>query len=321
MLTLEHVKAAGQRIAGFARVTPLIQSSALDRIAGAQVFLKAENLQKGGAFKFRGAANKLLSLAPEQQQRGVIAYSSGNHALSVSLAAAEFGMPAVVVMPHDAPSIKIEGARANGAEVILYDRDREDREAICNAMVAARGLTLVAPFDDFEVMAGAGTSALEAIGQLEPGQKIDAALVCCGGGGLTSGWATVVRAHFPDAQVLAVEPEHFDDTGRSLREGVRLSHQTPTAGAICDSLLVQSPGKLTFPVMLERGVQGATVTEQEVLAAMRFAFEHLKLVLEPGGAVALAAILGRKFKPGAQSLLAILSGGNVDPGTFGRCLR
>lgn len=318
-LNINRIRAAAARISGHVKVTPLIESQVLNSIVRTRVFLKAESLQKAGAFKFRGAMNKILCLTEEERGKGVIAFSSGNHALSVSLAASELGISAVVLMPKDAPEIKIEGARKHGAEVILYDRVNDDREAMCASLISARGLTLVPPYDDYDVMAGAGSGALEAIEQLPSEAEIDAIAVCCSGGGLTSGWATTAHTLLPNAKVLAVEPQHFDDTGRSLRMGSRVSNASLT-GTICDALLVPSPGQLTFEVMQKTGVQGVTVSDQEVRDAMKFAFEHLKLVLEPGGAAALAAVLSKKLPSEARGVLVILSGANVDKKTFFECI-
>ncbi|WP_052420852.1 threonine ammonia-lyase [Paraburkholderia ferrariae] len=318
-ITMQSVREAAARIRGIALATPLIESAELDRIAGTKVLLKAENLQKAGAFKFRGAANKILTLGAEQRNAGVIAYSSGNHALAVAVAARQFSIHAVVLMPRDAPNIKIQGAKANGAEVVLYDREKDDREQICTALIKERGLTLVPPYDDYDVMAGAGTGALEAFEQIGDYGWIDTAMVCCSGGGLTSGWATTVRSLIPESRIYAVEPEGFDDTARSLEQGVRVSN-AKKSGTICDALIVQTPGAMTFDVMRRCGVEGVSVSDDDIRGAMRFAFEHLKLVLEPGGAAALAALLTRKFRHRPSGVLAILSGGNVDRNTFMECI-
>ena len=318
-LSIDDLRAAQLRLQGRVTLTPLIESAALNALAGTRVLLKAENLQKGGAFKIRGAFNKILKLIESEPCVGVIAYSSGNHALAVSLAAAELGLPAVVLMPRDAPTIKIDGARSNGAEVVLYDREHDDREALCVQLMRARNLLLVPPYDDYDVMAGAGTGAIEAIEQLPSSAIIDTVLVCCGGGGLTSGWATAATALLPGARIHAVEPEGFDDTSRSLAQGERVRNKT-LSGTICDALVVPTPGALTFDVMRSCNVSGTTVSDDEVRAAVRFGFEHLKLVLEPGGAAALAAAMFRRFPAGARGVLAILSGGNVDAAVFERSI-
>ncbi|MCI3206789.1 MULTISPECIES: threonine/serine dehydratase [Pandoraea] len=318
-ITMQSVREAAARIAGIAFTTPLIQSAELDRIAGTRVLLKAENLQKAGAFKFRGAVNKILTLSTEQRKAGVIAYSSGNHALAVAVAARQFSVHAVVLMPHDAPAVKVRGAKANGAEVMLYDRESDDREHLCAALIKERGLTLIPPYDDYDVMAGAGTGALEALEQIGDYAGIDTAMVCCSGGGLTSGWATTFRSLIPQSRIYAVEPEGFDDTGRSLEQGVRRSNARKS-GTICDALVVPTPGVMTFDVMRRCDVEGIRVSDDEVRAAMRFAFNELKLVLEPSGSVALAALLTRKFRHQPSGVLAILSGGNVDRNTFMECI-
>jgi threonine dehydratase len=314
-LCISDIRSAAARLNGRVRTTPLIESEELNALAGTRVLLKAENLQKAGAFKFRGAAHKIARLDATQAANGVITYSSGNHALALSLAAAERGIPALVLMPRDAPAVKLEGARRNGAEVVLYDRDRDNRERMCVELIAQRGLTFIPPYDDLDVMAGAGTAALEAFDQLPEGAIVDSVLVCCSGGGLTSGWAVVARALAPAAEILAVEPEGFDDTMRSLRAGERVANSR-SSGTICDALLVPTPGHLTFNVMRSCNVAGVTVSDDQVCEAMRFSFDTLKLVLEPGGAAALAAVMQGKFRPGSRAVLAILSGGNVDAAAF-----
>jgi len=318
--TFDDITEASSKLQGKAIITPLIESSLLNEIAGARVFVKAETLQKSGSFKFRGATNRMLYLSPEERQRGVVAFSSGNHALAVSLAALELDTHAVVLMPNDAPRVKIEGARGNGAEVVLYDRSKVDREAICAQLCSDRGLTLIPPYDDYHVMAGAGTSALEAFRQLPPDSEVDAIFVNCSGGGLTAGWATVANHLLPTASVFAVEPEAFDDTCRSLRKGNRVAN-AEFSGSICDALLVRSPGELTFEVLKERGVVGVGVSDAQILNAMQFAFRTLKLVVEPSGAAALAAVLNKKAVTAKGSdILLIVSGGNVDPMVFAQCL-
>jgi threonine dehydratase len=314
-LTVSDIRNAAARLNGRVRTTPLIESEELNALAGARVFLKAENLQKAGAFKFRGAAHKVARLNAAESENGVITYSSGNHALALSLAAAEAGIPSLVLMPREAPAVKLAGARRYGAEVVLYDRDRDNRERMCVELMEQRGMTFVPPYDDLDVMAGAGTAALEAFDQLPEGATVDSILVCCSGGGLTSGWAVVARALAPAAQVLAVEPEGFDDTLRSLRAGERIANSR-SSGTICDALLVARPGHLTFNVMRSCNVAGVTVSDRHVCDAMRFAFETLKVVLEPSGAAALAAVLQRKFRSESRAVLAILSGGNVDAAAF-----
>jgi threonine dehydratase len=314
-LGIEQVHDARVRIAPHAVRTPLLRNSALDAAAGGQVFIKAENLQTTGSFKFRGAMNRLLALSTEEIGRGVVAFSSGNHALAVAEAARFLGCTAVIIMPLDAPTVKVAGVRARGAEVIQYDRDRDDREAIAADLISARGLSLVHPFDDPFVIAGQGTAALEAVEQLKDDfnvDRVDQALICCSGGGLAAGWGMVIKYAFGEADIVTVEPDGFDDTARSLASGDWKSNER-TAGTICDALQVSTPGKITLPLLLSQGAKGVTVTDEEVLAAMNFAASHLKLVLEPGGAAPLAAVLSGKVKTTRRTTLLIASGGNVDP--------
>jgi threonine dehydratase len=259
-------------------------------------------------------------LSALERKRGVVAFSSGNHAQAVAHCGALLGTPATIVMPADAPAIKIANTRGYGAEVVLYDRYTEDREAIGRELAAKRGLTLVPPFDDFQVMAGQGTAGLEiALDLAEMGASLDRAFVCCSGGGLVAGMATALKAAFPAAQIFAVEPDGFDDTGRSLTAGERLSN--PKGGrSICDALLVDRPGVLTFPVNRALLSGAISVSDNAVRTAMRFAFEHMKLVVEPGGAAALAAILSGDASLKGQTVAVILSGGNVDPAQFAQIL-
>ena len=315
---VQAIHRAAQRLQGWAVTTPLLRCDELDAHAGGRVYLKAENLQRSGSFKFRGACNRILALTPGARARGVVAYSSGNQALAVSQAGRLLDVAATVIMPADAPAIKIEGCRASGATVLLYDREHEDREAIGRRLVVEQGLTLVPPFDDALVMAGAGTGALEAVAQMQ-GQRVDTALVCCSGGGLAAGWTLALRAAWPDARIVVVEPEGFDDTGRSLRSD---SAQTNArrSGSIQDALLAPAPGQLTLPVLRTHAAQGVTVSDAEALEAMFFAFAALKLVLEPGGAAPLAAVLARKVALEGRNTLVVCSGGNVDPAVFARCL-
>ncbi len=312
------VERAAERLHDWAITTPLLRSAELDELTGGRVYLKAENLQRSGSFKFRGACNRILALSSAERSRGVVAYSSGNHALAVAQAGRMLGVPATVIMPSDAPAIKIDGCRMRGATVILYDRDRDDREAIGQRLVTQHGLTLVPPFDDPLIMAGAGTGALEALAQMQ-GQPVDTALVNCSGGGLAAGWTLALRAACPQASIVVVEPEGFDDAGRSLQAGTALTN-TRRSGSIQDALLAPTPGQLTLPVLQAHGACGVTVSDSEVLDAMYFAFASLKLVLEPGGAAALAAVLARKVDLQGRNTLVVCSGGNVDPAVFARCL-
>jgi len=310
------IEAAAARLAGWAVRTPLLNLPALDQMLGGRILLKAEILQRTGSFKFRGAFNR-ISLIPEaERDAGVVAYSSGNHAQGVAAAAALLGVPAVIVMPEDAPAIKVANTRGYGAEVVLYDRDTENREAIGAALCAERGATLVRPFDDPGVIAGQGTCGLEIAQQAAArGFEIDALMVCCGGGGLTAGSALAMAELSPETQVYTVEPAGFDDTRRSLAEGARVEND-PAARSICDALLAPTPGELTFPINRRLLAGGFAVSDTEVRAAMNYAFRTLKLVIEPGGAVALAALLAGRLETRGKTVALTLSGGNVDPNIY-----
>ncbi|MEP9350753.1 threonine/serine dehydratase [Xanthobacter sp. KR7-225] len=317
LVQIDHIRAAAERIGRDIVRTPVLTSPRLDALARGRVFIKAENLQRTGSFKFRGAANRIRALDAGQRSRGVVAFSSGNHALAIAEAARIAGVPATVIMPADAPGIKIGGARQRGARVILYDREREDREQIGRALVAEDGLTLVSPFDDPFVIAGQGTGALEAVAQVaeETATSIDQALVCCSGGGLAAGWAIALAAAAPAARVVTVEPAGFDDMARSLANGV-WERNPRLSGSICDALLVPAPGRLTLPILAARGACGVAVSDDAVLGAIRFAAQELKLVLEPGGAAALAAVLSGAIETAGRTTLVIASGGNIDPALF-----
>jgi threonine dehydratase len=319
--TIQDIESAAARIAPYAIRTPLLNSEALARATGAAaVFLKPEMLQVCGAFKFRGAMNRLAQLSPEQLKTGVVAFSSGNHAQGVAIAAAKLGCPAVIVIPKDAPRIKIEATRAAGAEIRLFDRYTESREEISAALAAERGAVVVPAFDDADVIAGQGTLALEMAEQAaQAGGSLDIILCPIGGGGLIAGVAVATRARSPDTLVYGVEPEGFDDTRRSLESGERQSN-APGAKTLCDSLMTPAPGILTFEIMKQTLSGVLVVSDAEVKAAMRFAFEKLKLVVEPGGSVALAAALAGKLDMKGKRVGLILSGGNVDPGQFASIL-
>ncbi|MGL5011107.1 MAG: threonine ammonia-lyase, partial [Paracoccaceae bacterium] len=289
MTDIMMIDTAVQRIAGHARITPLLESETLNAVAGRRVLVKAECLQRTGSFKFRGAWNALSSLPPGQ---GVIAFSSGNHAQGVALAASLQGRLAVIVMPADAPAIKIANTRAYGAEVVLYDRLTEDRDAIGAALAAERGLTLVKPFDDAQVIAGQGTTGVEIAAQAAlAGVTSGDVITCCGGGGLTAGIALALATHAPAFRVRPAEPQGFDDVTRSLAAGQILSHQGTTT--ICDAIMTPAPGQITFPILHSHCGPGLVVTDDEAMQAVALAFTHLRSVLEPGGAVALAASLFR----------------------------
>ncbi|HEU0222627.1 MAG TPA: threonine/serine dehydratase [Paracoccaceae bacterium] len=320
MTTIALIEAAAERLAPVVRQTPLLSSDLLDEIAGRRVLVKAECLQHTGSFKFRGAWSFLSAMDPAARAQGVIAYSSGNHAQGVARAARLFGAPAVIVMPSDAPALKIANTRAFGAEVVLHDRLAEDREAIGARLAAERGLTLVRPYDDPFVIAGQGTAGLEIARQAaEAGAHKAQVLVCCGGGGLTSGIAVALAQRAPGLTVRPVEPACFDDVARSLASGRRERNAVAT-GSICDAVLTPSPGELTFPLLWAHCGPGLTVTDEEALQAMALAFAHLKLVLEPGGALSLAAALFRRDQIEGDSVVVVASGGNVDAGMFARAL-
>lgn len=310
--TIDDIRAAAQRLKGLAVRTPLLESPALNAQVGGRVLLKAETLQRTGSFKFRGAYNRISQIPETARAGGVVAYSSGNHAQGVAAAAALLGLPAVIVMPSDAPAIKVANTRGYGAEVVFYDRFGESREEIGAAIAASRGATLVRPYDDAGVIAGQGTCGLEVVEQAAgEGLALDTMLVCCGGGGLTAGCALAFEALSPATAVYTVEPADYDDTRRSLEVGRPVPHGA-AAPSICDALLSPQPGDLTFAVNRPRLRGGLAVTDAEVKAAMRYAFRTLKLVVEPGGAVCLAAILARKTPTAGKVVGLTLSGGNVD---------
>ncbi len=316
--TAADVDAAAARLAGVALHTPLISSPVLDALTGGRVLLKAETLQRTGSFKFRGAYNKLSSIPPADRKRGVVAFSSGNHAQGVAAAAKLLGMPAVIVMPADAPRPKRERTAALGAEVVLYDRAREDREAIARDIAEKRGAVLVPPYDDPLIIAGQGTAGREIVEDLAAeGLVPDLVIVNASGGGLTAGIALAVKARVPQARLLTAEPAGFDDHVRSFESGRRESNAALT-GTICDALMAQSPGRITFEINRALVGAGVSATDEEVGRAVAFAFRELKLVVEPGGAVALAAVLAGKIDMRGKIAVAVLSGGNVDPDLFAR---
>lgn len=318
--TLDDIRAAATRIAPHAVVTPLLRSPALDAAVGGTVLLKAEVLQHTGSFKLRGALNRLLQIEPDARAGGVVAFSSGNHGQAVAYSAALFGMPAVIVMPKDAPSIKIERTKAFGAEVVLYDRYTEDRVAIGRAIATERNATVVPPFEDPYVVTGQGTLALEALEQARAmGLTPDAMLVCCGGGGLTAGCALAAEGVSPRTVVHPCEPAHFDDMARSLIAGHRVSIE-PGHRSICDAIVTPEPGEFTFSINQPRVGAGLVVTDDEVLAAIAFAVRELKLVVEPGGAAALAALLAGKLPTTDRTTVVVVTGGNIDPAILARAI-
>lgn len=306
------INAARERLDGHVRRTPLLSSPFLDEIAGRRVFVKAECLQHSGSFKFRGGWSALSGLDPETRRRGVLAFSSGNHAQGVALAAKQHGVPCVIIMPSDAPCLKIENTRAFGAEVVLYNRTTEDRDAIGTQLAAQRGLTLVHPFDEPLVIAGQGTVGLE-IAEQAAEMDVTAAdvLVPCGGGGLSAGIALALEAKAPGLRVRTCEPEGFDDTARSLASD-RFERNVLMSGSVCDAILTPQPGKITFPILRRLAGPGLVVSEDEVLQAVALACKRLKVSVEPGGAVAIAAALFHGDKLEGEAVVAVASGGNVD---------
>ena len=314
-MNIEAIRAAADRLHGHVRHTPLLTSPALDALAGRRVWVKPECLQHTGSFKARGAWAAISALPEADRARGVTAFSSGNHAQGVARAARAYGVPAVILMPSDSPRMKIDNTRALGAEVVLYDRARDDRDALGDRLARDRGLTLIRPFDDPEVIAGQGTVGLEIAADLPDGTR-GTVLVPCGGGGLTSGVALALAAEAPGLTVRPVEPEGFDDVARSLVSGRIERNDRSTKGALCDAIITPAPGDLTFPIMARLCGPGIVVSEVQALAAMQLAFAHLKLVAEPGGAVALAAALFHGDALTGDDVVVVISGGNVDAAIF-----
>jgi threonine dehydratase len=316
--TAADVDEAARRLEGVALHTPLLTSSALDGVTGGRIFLKAETLQRTGSFKFRGAYNKLAAIPPAERAGGVVAFSSGNHAQGVAAAARLLGMPCVIVMPKDAPRAKRQRTAALGAEIMLYDRLREDREAIASEIAARRGAVLVPPYDDALIIAGQGTAGREIVEDLRAlGLVPEIVVVTASGGGLTAGIALAIKSRVPSALLYTAEPQGFDDHARSFRSGRREENAALT-GTICDALMARTPGKLTFAINHSLVGAGVAVSDDEVAAAVAFAFNELKLVVEPGGAVALAALMHGKIDAKNRVAVAVLSGGNVDPEVFFR---
>jgi threo-3-hydroxy-L-aspartate ammonia-lyase len=302
------VQEAAERLRGVAHVTPVHHSCSFDAVAGVETWFKCENFQRGGAFKFRGAYNKLATLPAEQRARGVVAFSSGNHAQAVALCARIFGVPAVICMPTDAPSVKVAATRGYGAEVVYYDRLRDDREALGRRVAAERGLTLVPPYDDPAIIAGAGTAGLELVGQVE---DLDAIATPVGGGGLLSGTSLATHGLRPSIRLVGVETEQANDVYLSLQRGERVS--IPPPDTIADGIRTTSPGALTFPILQQHVESMVLVSDEEVRQAMRFLLLRLKLVVEPTGAVAAAAALNGKLRPFGKRIGVVISGGNVAP--------
>ncbi len=320
MISLDLIEAAAERLKGHVRETPILTSPFLDEIAGRRVLVKPECLQHTGSFKFRGAWSAISALSEADRRRGVIAYSSGNHAQGVAHAAALHGTSSVIVMPSDAPQLKINNTRALGGEVVLYDRANESREDIGEALASERGLTLIRPYDEPQVIAGQGTTGLEIARQAASlGVEQADVLVCCGGGGLTSGIALALEGHAPGLRARPCEPEGFDDVKRSLATG-HIQNNAASSGNICDAILTPQPGQITFPILKRLCGPGFSVTEEEAMRAMALAFLRLKIVLEPGGAVSLAAALFRSDEIKGDAVIVVASGGNTDPEVFGKAL-
>ena len=318
--TYEDVVAAAEQIAGHPVITPLLESPLLNEKLGGRLLVKAECLQRSGAFKFRGAYNRISRFGDEQRKAGVVAFSSGNHAQGVAMVARMLNVPAVIVMPTDAPEIKLANTRAYGAEVVMYDRETESREEIGERLAAERKATLVPSYDDPFIIAGQGTVGLEIAAQArEMDAKLDAVIVPCGGGGLISGCALALSEECPKAKLFAAEPEGFDDTARSLAAGERLCND-PGGKTFCDALVLTTPGALTFSINRRLLAGGFALGDAETAGAMKAAFQYLKLVVEPGGAVALAAALTGAYDCRGKTVSVVCSGGNVDPGVFATAL-
>lgn len=312
---IADIHSAAARLSGLIVETPLIESPELNKRFGARILFKPETLQRTGSFKFRGAYNKLSSLSAEERARGVVAFSSGNHAQGVAAAAAMFGVKAIIAMPADAPAMKVGNVRKMGAEVITFDRVRDDRTAVVRSYVE-KGMVLVPPYDDPAIIAGQGTIGLELMRQAKAlGVSLDAVVVPCGGGGLSSGISIAVKDASPDTAVWAVEPEHFDDTRRSLIQGARVSN-APGHTSICDALLVAEPGAITFEINRKNLAGAIAVSDRAVAQAMRDAMACLKLVVEPGGCVGLAALSSGEIDLTGKCVAVVLSGGNVDFSTY-----
>lgn len=319
--TIAEVRAAADRLAGHTVTTQVLRSPVLDGQTGGTILLKAEALQRTGSFKFRGAYNRLVQLDADARGRGVVAWSSGNHAQGVAAAAALLKMPAVIVMPSDAPAIKIANTRTYGAEVVLYDRETQDREQVGRALAAARGATIVPPFDDPDIIAGQGTAGLELMAQAEAlGLATDDVIAPASGGGLVAGVGLAVHAARPTARVFAAEPEGYDDHRCSLAAGTRLTNARSSV-ALCDALLAPTPGALTWRINANSLHGVYAVSDEAVRTAVAFAFTHLKVVLEPSGAIALAAVLSGTHDARGRVVGVVLSGGNVDAATFTQIVR
>ncbi len=321
MTDIARIRAARDRARGRVRRTPILSSPALDAIAKRRVWVKAECLQVTGSFKARGGWSAVSAMDPEARSRGVLAFSSGNHAQGIAWAAAAHGATAVILMPSDAPKVKIENTRSLGGEVVLYDRVTQDRDVLGAEIAGTRGLTVIPPYDHPEVIAGQGTAGLELAEQaVELGIGRADVIACCGGGGLATGVALALEAMAPDLRLRTAEPSGFDDMARSLAAGERLDNPAAT-GSICDAILTPRPGAMTFPILRRLAGPGFVVSDEEALRAVALAFQHLRIVLEPGGAVSLAAALFRPDEIRGPDVVVIGSGGNADPTIFAEALR
>jgi threonine dehydratase len=321
MTNIKEINFAQERLEGFVRETPILNSPFLDEIAGRKVFIKAECLQHTGSFKFRGGWSAISAMNYDQRKNGVLAVSSGNHAQGVAYAAKAFGVKAVIIMPKDAPALKIENTKRLGAEVILYDRLNQDREALGLRISKERSLTSIKPYDEPLVIAGQGTCGLEIASQSKKLNIIESdVIVCCGGGGLTSGIALALESEAPKLKVRTAEPANFNDVAISLKDG-KITRNHALTGSICDAILTPQPGELTFPIMNKLCGPGLTVSDQECLEAMYLAFLRLKLVLEPGGAAALAAALFRTNEIKGDNVIVVATGGNVDTTIFSQAIK
>ena len=318
--TIADVRDAARRLTGVARRTPILEFEAINRLAGLRVLLKCEMFQQMGAFKIRGAYNRIAKLSDAERAKGVVAYSSGNHAQAVAMTARDFGIPATIIMPSDAPPVKIARTKGYGAEVVLYDRYGEDREAIAARLIERTGAAVVPPYDHPDIIAGQGTIGLEIAQQCaELGFAPDAVVVPCSGGGLVAGCAIALADAAPATKVYAVEPSGFDDTARSLATG-RRERNAPGSSSICDALLVPTPGAITFEINRRLLAGGVAVSDAETMEAMAVAYESARVVVEPGGATGLAAVLQRRLPAKADTVCVVLSGGNADTDVFVRAI-
>ena len=318
--TIDDVNSAAERIRGEAVRTPLLRSDALDQMVGKNVFLKPECLQRTGSFKFRGAYNAISQLSKDECNKGIVASSSGNHAQGVAEAARLFGANATIIMPSDAPKMKVHRTQASGAEIVYYDRASEDRDLAVAEFMNEKGGVFIHPFNNPNVIAGQGTVGLEVAEDLQNmGLELDHMVICTGGGGLTSGVTLAIKHHFPDAKIYSSEPAGFDDYARSLKSGT-IETNDSTAGSVCDAVISPSPGPIGFEINRKYLFDGLVVTDEEALDAVRFAFEELKLVVEPGGAVALASVIKYARDWDGTVVALTLSGGNVDPAMFDRAI-